>query len=160
MHPRSSASLKNLAHFIRTGGRFPQTNRETHGPPFERNTAAYGRMSCSPGSLKATVLAMQVLYGRHSCQGVSLGLRLVRTNRSQEDSSATVFLACVRHAGKLKADLPFSTWLLAITRSKALLRCGAGRTLNWTTRRPTDRGTVPTSEVPPEKDTIERCANA
>jgi RNA polymerase sigma-70 factor (ECF subfamily) len=65
-------------------------------------------------------LAMQVLYGRHHVRVFRFGLRLVRNEQIAEDLIGEVFLDVWRQAGKFEGRSAVSTWLLAITRFKAL----------------------------------------
>ena len=65
-------------------------------------------------------LAMQVLYGRHHVRVFRFGLRLVRDEQVAEDLINEVFLDVWRQAGKFEGRSAVSTWLLAITRFKAL----------------------------------------
>jgi RNA polymerase sigma-70 factor, ECF subfamily len=65
-------------------------------------------------------LAMQVLYGRHHARAYRFGLRLVRDEQVAEDLISEVFLDVWRQAGKFEGRSAVSTWLLAITRFKAL----------------------------------------
>jgi RNA polymerase sigma-70 factor (ECF subfamily) len=65
-------------------------------------------------------LAMQVLYGRHNVKVFRFGLRLVRNEQLAEDLISEVFLDVWRQAGKFEGRSAVSTWLLAITRFKAL----------------------------------------
>ena len=65
-------------------------------------------------------LAMQVLYGRHHVRVFRFGLRLVRDEQAAEDLISEVFLDVWRQAGKFEGRSAVSTWLLAITRFKAL----------------------------------------
>ena len=65
-------------------------------------------------------LAMQVLYGRHHVRVFRFGLRLVRDEQIAEDLIGEVFLDVWRQAGKFEGRSAVSTWLLAITRFKAL----------------------------------------
>jgi RNA polymerase sigma-70 factor, ECF subfamily len=65
-------------------------------------------------------LAMQVLYGRHHVRVFRFGLRLVRNEQLAEDLISEVFLDVWRQAGKFEGRSAVSTWLLAITRYKAL----------------------------------------
>ena len=65
-------------------------------------------------------LAMQVLYGRHHVRVYRFGLRLVRDEQVAEDLISEVFLDVWRQAGKFEGRSAVSTWLLAITRFKAL----------------------------------------
>lgn len=65
-------------------------------------------------------LAMQVLYGRHHVRVYRFGLRLVRNEQTAEDLISEVFLDVWRQAGKFEGRSAVSTWLLAITRFKAL----------------------------------------
>ena len=63
---------------------------------------------------------MQVLYGRHHVRVFRFGLRLVRDEQIAEDLISEVFLDVWRQAGKFEGRSAVSTWLLAITRFKAL----------------------------------------
>ena len=63
---------------------------------------------------------MQVLYGRHHVRVFRFGLRLVRDEQIAEDLISEVFLDVWRQAGKFEGRSVVSTWLLAITRFKAL----------------------------------------
>ena len=63
---------------------------------------------------------MQVLYGRHHVRVYRFGLRLVRNEQIAEDLMSEVFLDVWRQAGKFEGRSAVSTWLLAITRFKAL----------------------------------------
>jgi len=65
-------------------------------------------------------LAMQVLYGRYHVRVFRFGLRLVRDEQIAEDLIGEVFLDVWRQAGKFERRSAVSTWLLAITRFKAL----------------------------------------
>jgi RNA polymerase sigma-70 factor (ECF subfamily) len=69
---------------------------------------------------KGDRLAMQVLYGRHHVRVYRFGLRLVRDEQIAEDLISEVFLDVWRQAGKFEGRSAVSTWLLAITRFKAL----------------------------------------
>ena len=75
---------------------------------------------------------MQVLYGRHHVRVFRFGLRVVRDEQIAEDLISEVFLDVWRQAGKFEGRSAVSTWLLAITRFKALsaLRRSADRALN------------------------------
>ncbi|ABE39150.1 sigma-70 family RNA polymerase sigma factor [Rhodopseudomonas pseudopalustris] len=64
--------------------------------------------------------AMQVLFGRHHVRIFRFGLRLVRNEQVAEDLVSEVFLDVWRQAGKFEGRSSVSTWLLAITRFKAL----------------------------------------
>ena len=63
---------------------------------------------------------MKVLYGRHHVRVFRFGLRLVRDEQIAEDLISEVFLDVWRQAGKFEGRSAVSTWLLAITRFKAL----------------------------------------
>jgi RNA polymerase sigma-70 factor, ECF subfamily len=65
-------------------------------------------------------LAMQVLYRRHHVRVFRFGLRLVRDDQVAEDLVSEVLLDVWRQAGKFEGRSAVSTWLLAITRFKAL----------------------------------------
>ncbi len=63
---------------------------------------------------------MQVLYGRHHVRVFRFGLRLVRDEQVAEDLINEVFLDVWRQAVKFEGRSAVPTWLLAITRFKAL----------------------------------------
>src|SRR6267142_1394172 len=65
-------------------------------------------------------LAMQVLFARHHVRVYRFVLRLVRNEATAEDLISDVFLDIWRQAGKFEGRSAVSTWLLAITRFKAL----------------------------------------
>src|SRR6202012_3156419 len=65
-------------------------------------------------------LAMKGLDGRDHVRGFRFGLRLVRGGPGAEDLTSEVFLDVWRQAGKFEGRSAVSTWLLAITRFKAL----------------------------------------
>src|SRR3954471_2247724 len=65
-------------------------------------------------------LAMQVLFARHHVRVFRFVLRLVRNEATAEDLISEVFLDVWRQAGKFEGRSAVSTWLLAITRFKAL----------------------------------------
>ena len=65
-------------------------------------------------------LAMQVLYARHHVRVFRFVVRLVRDEGMAEDLISEVFLDVWRQAGKFEGRSAVSTWLLAITRFKAL----------------------------------------
>jgi RNA polymerase sigma-70 factor (ECF subfamily) len=64
--------------------------------------------------------AMQVFYGRHHVRVYRFALRLVRNEQVAEDLISEVFLDVWRQAGRFEGRSAVSTWLLAITRFKAL----------------------------------------
>jgi len=65
-------------------------------------------------------LAMQVLFGRHHVRVFRFGLRLVRDEQIAKDLISEVFFDVWRQAGKFEGRSAVSTWLLAITRFKAI----------------------------------------
>lgn len=65
-------------------------------------------------------LAMKVLYGRHHVRVYRFALRLTRDESIAEDLISEVFLDVWRQAGRFEGRAAVSTWLLAITRFKAL----------------------------------------
>src|ERR1700754_1850549 len=65
-------------------------------------------------------LAMQVLFARHHVRVYRFVLRLVREEATAEDLISEVFLDVWRQAGRFEGRSQVSTWLLAITRFKAL----------------------------------------
>ena len=64
--------------------------------------------------------AMQVLYGRHNVRVYRFIVRLTGNTSTAEDLVSEVFLDVWRQAGKFEGRSAVSTWLLAITRFKAL----------------------------------------
>src|SRR3569833_2452783 len=65
-------------------------------------------------------LAMQVLFARHHVRVYRFVLRLVSNPTTAEDLISEVFLDVWRQAGRFEGRSAVSTWLLAITRFKAL----------------------------------------
>jgi RNA polymerase sigma-70 factor (ECF subfamily) len=65
-------------------------------------------------------LAMQVLYGRHHVKVYRFALRIVRNEQTAEDLISDVFLDVWRQAGTFERRSAVTTWLLSITRFKAL----------------------------------------
>src|ERR1700710_650777 len=65
-------------------------------------------------------LAMQVLFARHHVRVYRFVLRLVRGESAAEDLISEVFLDVWRQAGRFEGRSQVSTWLLAISRFKAL----------------------------------------
>ncbi len=65
-------------------------------------------------------LAMQVLYARHHVRVYRFALRLVKNESAAEDLISEIFLDVWRQAGKFEGRSAVSTWILAITRFKAL----------------------------------------
>jgi RNA polymerase sigma-70 factor, ECF subfamily len=65
-------------------------------------------------------LAMQVLFARHHVRVYRFALRLLRDEAASEDMISEVFLDVWRQAGRFEGRSAVSTWLLAITRFKAL----------------------------------------
>ena len=65
-------------------------------------------------------LAMQVLFARHHVRVYRFALRLIRNEATAEDLISEVFLDVWRQADKFEGRAAVSTWLLAITRFKAL----------------------------------------
>jgi RNA polymerase sigma-70 factor (ECF subfamily) len=65
-------------------------------------------------------LAMQVLYTRFNKRVYRFALRLVGSESTAEDVVSEVFLDVWRKAGTFEGRAQVSTWLLGITRNKAL----------------------------------------
>jgi RNA polymerase sigma-70 factor, ECF subfamily len=65
-------------------------------------------------------LAMRILFARHRLRVYRFALRMVRDESLAEDVLSDVFLDVWRQADKFEARAAVSTWLLAITRFKAL----------------------------------------
>jgi RNA polymerase sigma-70 factor (ECF subfamily) len=105
-----------------------QRDNRTHRPIDPTNLASWtmsGTQAASDDALIARIasgdrLAMQVFYGRHHVRVYRFALRLVRNEQVAEDLISEVFLDVWRQAGKFEGRSAVSTWLLAITRFKAL----------------------------------------
>ena len=67
-------------------------------------------------------LAMQVLFSRHRVRVFRFLLRYIRDEASAEDVLADVFLDVWRQAGRFEGRSSVSTWMLSISRFKALSR--------------------------------------
>ncbi len=65
-------------------------------------------------------LAMRTLYARHNVQVYRFALRLVRDEAKAEDIVSEVFFDVWRQAANFEGRSQVSTWILAITRFKAL----------------------------------------
>jgi RNA polymerase sigma-70 factor, ECF subfamily len=74
--------------------------------------------------------AMQILFAQHRLRVYRFALRLVDDKDAAEDVVSEVFLEVWRHAGSFEGRCRVSTWLLAITRNRAL---------SMLRRRPLDR---------------------
>ena len=64
--------------------------------------------------------ALQTLYGRHHVKVYRFALRFVRDEGAAEDMVSEVFFDVWRQASRFERRSQVSTWLLAITRNKAL----------------------------------------
>ena len=64
--------------------------------------------------------ALQLLFGRHRQRVYRFALRLVGNSATAEDIVSEVFLQLWRRAASFERRAQLSTWLLAITRNKAL----------------------------------------
>ncbi len=69
---------------------------------------------------KGDRLAMQVLYARHHVRVYRFALRLVKNEQTAEDLISEVFLDVWRQAARFEGRSAVTTWMLAITRFKAL----------------------------------------
>jgi RNA polymerase sigma-70 factor (ECF subfamily) len=65
-------------------------------------------------------LAMQMLFARYHVRIYRFALRIVRDETMAEDLISDVFLDVWRQAARFEARATVSTWLLAITKYKAL----------------------------------------
>jgi RNA polymerase sigma-70 factor (ECF subfamily) len=110
-------------------------------------------------------LAMQVLFARHHVRVYRFALRLVRNEATAEDLISDVFLDVWRQAGKFEGRSAVSTWLLAITRFKALssLRRKPDQELDEETAEAIE-DTADTPEITLEKkekgEVLRKCMNA
>lgn len=64
--------------------------------------------------------ALQTLYGRYHVKVYRFALRFVRDEASAEDTVSEVFIDVWRQAERFERRCQVATWLLAITRNKAL----------------------------------------
>jgi RNA polymerase sigma-70 factor (ECF subfamily) len=69
---------------------------------------------------KGDRLAMQTLFTRHRVQVYRFALRLTQNETTADELTSDVFLDVWRQAGRFEGRSKVSTWLLAITRFKAL----------------------------------------
>jgi len=85
---------------------------------------ALGPETSDENLVKATAqgirLAMEMLYKRHHLRVYRFALRLTDNAALAEDIVSDVFLDVWRKAGEFQGKSQVSTWLLAITRNKAL----------------------------------------
>jgi RNA polymerase sigma-70 factor (ECF subfamily) len=64
--------------------------------------------------------AMKALFAQHRLRVYRFALRLIDDKDAAEDLVSEVFLEVWRHAGRFEGRCRVSTWLLAITRNRAL----------------------------------------
>ena len=64
--------------------------------------------------------AMQALFAQHRLRVYRFALRLIDDKDAAEDVVSEAFLEVWRHAGRFEGRCRVSTWLLAITRNRAL----------------------------------------
>lgn len=64
--------------------------------------------------------ALQTLYGRHQVKVYRFAMRFMRDEAAAEDLVSEVFIDVWRQAERFERRCQVSTWLLAITRNKAL----------------------------------------
>jgi len=76
-------------------------------------------------------LAMRVLYARYNQRVFRFALRLVKNESLAEDVVSEVFFDVWRKAATFEGRAQVSTWLLGITRNKALDARKARRTETW-----------------------------
>ena len=77
--------------------------------------------------------AMQALFAQHRLRVYRFALRIIDDKDAAEDLVSEVFLEVWRHAGRFEGRCRVSTWLLAITRNRALsmLRRRQMERLDW-----------------------------
>jgi len=73
-------------------------------------------------------LAMRALFARHQVKVYRFALRIVRDSALAEDVVSEAFLDAWQHAGRYEGRSSVSTWLLGITRHKALTACNRRQT--------------------------------
>jgi len=98
---------------IGCGRTVPATCTATRGP----NTSDEGLIEAISGGDRR---AMNLLYARHSVRVYRFALRLLGNEATAEDVASEVFLDVWRKAKSFEGRSRVSTWLLGITRNKAL----------------------------------------
>jgi RNA polymerase sigma-70 factor (ECF subfamily) len=107
-------------------------------------------------------LAMRALFARHQLRVYRFALRIVRDSALAEDVVSEVFVDAWQHAGRYEGRSSVSTWLLGITRHKALTAANRRTTESIdseTAMNVVDPGNTPEAELG-QKDTgavIRRC---
>src|SRR6201982_874720 len=89
------------------------------------STAADRRQSLADETLikqiaEGNKLAMRALFARHQVRVYRFAVRIVRDGALAEDVVSEVFIDAWQHAGRFEGRSTVSTWLLGITRHKAL----------------------------------------
>jgi RNA polymerase sigma-70 factor (ECF subfamily) len=131
------------------------------------STAADRRESLSDETLIKQIadgnkLAMRALFARHQLRVYRFALRIVRDSALAEDVVSEVFVDAWQHAGRYEGRSTVSTWLLGITRHKALTAANRRTTESIdceTAMNVVDPGNTPEAELG-HKDTgavIRRC---
>jgi RNA polymerase sigma-70 factor (ECF subfamily) len=107
-------------------------------------------------------LAMRALFARHQVRVYRFALRIVRDTALADDVVSEVFIDAWQHAGRFEGRSTVSTWLLGITRHKALTAANRRPTESIdseTAMNVVDPGNSPEAELG-QKDTgavIRRC---
>jgi RNA polymerase sigma-70 factor, ECF subfamily len=107
-------------------------------------------------------LAMRALFARHQVRVYRFALRIVRDTALADDVVSEVFIDAWQHAGRFEGRSTVSTWLLGITRHKALTAANRRQTESIdseTAMNVVDPGNTPEAELG-QKDTgavIRRC---
>jgi RNA polymerase sigma-70 factor, ECF subfamily len=107
-------------------------------------------------------LAMRALFARHQVRVYRFALRIVRDTALADDVVSEVFIDAWQHAGRFEGRSTVSTWLLGITRHKALTAANRRPTESIdseTAMNVVDPGNTPEAELG-QKDTgavIRRC---
>jgi len=114
---RSADKLRRFLRCDRTSQNTPTTNSASR--TLSANLAASDEILIARIA-QGDKLAMRVLYGRHHVRVYRFGLRLLQDEQVAEDLISEVFLDVWRQAGRFEGRSAVSTWLLAITRFKAL----------------------------------------
>jgi RNA polymerase sigma-70 factor, ECF subfamily len=110
-------------------------------------------------------LAMRALFARHQVRVYRFALRIVRDTALADDVVSEVFVDAWQHAGRYEGRSTVSTWLLGITRHKALTAANRRPTESIdseTAMNVVDPGNSPEAELG-QKDTgtvIRRCLAA
>jgi len=118
---------KLVAVALRAGERASASNPRSHAPAHAaspQSEASAMQASCDTALIGRVAQgdrsAMRVLYARHRLRVFRFALRILRDRPKAEDVSSDVFLDVWRQADRFEGRSGVLTWMLGITRMKAL----------------------------------------